>query len=96
MMFVLIGNHANYSIDEEVSAEANISNVKSCPVGEIEAESLDNVKFQDTVETEHQHRKLVARQTESDAGEEAALAISRQSWTGWLNTVFTDIRFSIN
>lgn len=96
MLFVLIVNHANYGTDKEVSAHASISDVKSCPVSKIVAESLGDGKFQDRVETEHQHRNLVARQTESDADKEATLAISRQSWKGWLKTVFTNVRFSVN
>ncbi|XP_057795394.1 uncharacterized protein LOC131011641 isoform X1 [Salvia miltiorrhiza] len=74
-------NHENYGTDKEVSAEASISDVKSCPVSKIADESSGGVKFQDTVETEHQHRNLVARQSESDEDEEATPGISRQSWT---------------
>ncbi|XP_042039999.1 uncharacterized protein LOC121785626 isoform X2 [Salvia splendens] len=65
--------------DEEVSAEASISYVKSCSVNKIAAGSLGDVKFQDTVETV-EHENLVARMTESDADEEATLATSRQIW----------------
>ncbi|XP_047980095.1 uncharacterized protein LOC125221845 isoform X2 [Salvia hispanica] len=74
-------NDENYDIDEEVSAEASISHVKSCSVNKIAAGSLGDVKFQDTAETVHEHKNLVARKTESDADEEASLATSRQIWT---------------
>ncbi|XP_042067187.1 dentin sialophosphoprotein-like isoform X1 [Salvia splendens] len=74
-------NDENYGIDEEVLAEASISHVKSCSVNKIVAGNLGGVKFQDTVETEHEHRNLVARKTESDADEEATLATSRKIWT---------------
>lgn len=95
MLFVLLVNNENYGIEEEVSAEASISHVKSCSVNKIAAGSLGDVKFQDAVETEHEHRNLVARKTESDADEEATLASSRQIWTGLFRTVFTDIQFSV-
>ncbi|KAL1543695.1 hypothetical protein AAHA92_20636 [Salvia divinorum] len=74
-------NDENYGIDEEVSAEASISDIKSCSVSKILSESLGDVKFQDTMETEHEHRNLVARKTESDTDEEATLVISRKLWT---------------
>ena len=95
MLFVLVVNDENYDIDEEVSAEASISHVKSCSVNKIAAGSLGDVKFQDTAETVHEHKNLVARKTESDADEEASLATSRQIWTGLLRTVFTDIQFLV-
>lgn len=59
-------------------------------------ESIDDVKFQDAVASEGKHQNLLARQTELGAGEGATHAILRQSWTGWLETVFTDIQFSVN
>ncbi|KAH6800166.1 hypothetical protein C2S52_000630 [Perilla frutescens var. hirtella] len=74
-------NHAKYGLDKEGSAGACISDVKGCTISKIAAESLNDIKFQDSVETEQQRVNMLAGGMESDAGEEATHAISRQSWT---------------
>ncbi|KAH6759095.1 hypothetical protein C2S51_019330 [Perilla frutescens var. frutescens] len=74
-------NHAKYGLDKEGSAGACISEVKGCTISKIAAESLNDIKFQDSVETEQQHVNMLAGGMESDTGEEATHAISRQSWT---------------
>lgn len=88
MSIVLIVNRVNCGTAKEDSAGACISDVKNCLISKIAAESLSDMKFQDSVETEQQHKNLQSRLTELDVGEEATHATQGKSWTGWLKTRF--------